>query len=60
MIRINQLMMGFSVGVGVMIITIQNAPKLWHSFQLWRNHGVVCERSTIDGKQTRYGDECQG
>ncbi|MGG6267776.1 hypothetical protein ACQ4M3_12415 [Leptolyngbya sp. AN03gr2] len=58
MIRLNQLMMGFSVVVGCLIIGIQNTPKLWHQFQLWQHSGVTCEQSTEDGKATRYGNDC--
>ncbi|MBD1855649.1 MULTISPECIES: hypothetical protein [Leptolyngbya] len=58
MIRLNQMMMGVSVAVGCLIFGMQTTPQLWHQFQLWRNQGVSCERSTDDGKATFYGQDC--
>ncbi|NJK52862.1 MAG: hypothetical protein HC936_08595 [Leptolyngbyaceae cyanobacterium SU_3_3] len=52
MIRINQLMMGFSVGVALMVLALQNAPKLWHNYQLWQNQGISCERSSQGRKKS--------
>jgi hypothetical protein len=58
MIRINQLMMGFSVGVALMILVLQNGPKLWHNYQLWQNQGISCERSRQGSKKMLYGNDC--
>jgi len=58
MIRLNQMMMGVLVGVGCLILGIQNTPKFWHQFQLWQHSGVSREQSTDDGKVTLYGKDC--
>jgi hypothetical protein len=56
--RLNQLMMGFYVGVGCLIVAFQTAPKAWHQFQLWRNQGISCERRTDQGWKMFYGGDC--
>jgi len=57
--RINQLMLGVSALVGVMLLTLQNGDWLWHRCRVWAAHGIWCTVIRSDGRPDNlYGSDC--